>query len=882
MRSDEVRTSYLKFFEERGHVVYPSDLVYPQNDPSLLFTSAGMTQFKDMFLGVGRLPFSRAVTSQKCLRMPDIEKVGKTASHHTFFEMLGNFSFGDYFKEETIAWAWELLLEQWGLKAEQFVITIYEDDEEAHDIWRDKIGIPEEKILRFGESENFWPANAPSQGPNGVCGPCSEIHYDYGPGVGCGRPDCDPSCDCDRLTEIWNLVFTQFNRLDGGKLEPLPRKNIDTGLGLERATRVLQGKRSNFETDLFIPIIERLCDIAGVVYDPESDGGRRARRVSDHMRALCVAIADGVFPSNEGRGYVIRRLLRRAVSDGNYLGVHERFLDRLVEPVLGTLASAFPELTQRRGNIERILVTEEEKFRTTLDAGTEMLEDAIARLETSGEKVLAGRQAFRLYDTYGFPLEMTQALLAERGYGVDVEGFRAAMERQREASRSASAISADIFSVGILDKMIKELPATRFAGYEVLETEAKVLALATSDGQVESVDSSVEREVSVVLDVTPFYGEAGGQVGDTGRLAGQDLDAEVSGTTRMGDVFVHACRIRRGAISPGQTVKAEVDARRRLDIMANHTATHLLHWALRSVLGENATQSGSLVAPDRLRFDFAHAGPVSEADLDRIEQMVNERIMGGSAVGTHETTLKSARAEGVTALFGEKYGQDVRVVEIGDFSRELCGGTHARNVAEIGLFKILSEEGIASGIRRITAVTRLAAYEAFRTGDGYAQQTARVLGVKREELPQRVESLLAEIKDLRKQMARKRQTSGEGLKPAEVVEMGGIKLLVYSLNGVAASELRSLADETVKGAKGVACVLATVSDKGISVVVAASGDVAARGAHAGRIARKMAERLGGGGGGRPTMGQAGGSDLDGLPEAIEEAKRAFREVAEGD
>ena len=878
MQSNEVRTSYLKFFEEKGHTVYPSDLIYPKNDPSLLFTSAGMTQFKDMFLGVGRLPFKRAVTSQKCLRMPDIEKVGKTASHHTFFEMLGNFSFGDYFKEEAVAWAWELLLERWGLGADRLVVTIYEDDDEAYEIWNRQIGVPSEKILRFGESENFWPANAPSQGPNGVCGPCSEIHYDYGADVGCGRPDCDPSCDCDRFAEIWNLVFTQFNRTDGGKLEPLPSRNIDTGLGLERAVRVMQGKRTNFETDLFVPTIERLCDIAGITYDPASNQARRIRRVSDHMRALVVAICDGVIPTNEGRGYVIRRLLRRAAADGNYLGIHETFLNRLIEPVIDSLGDAFPELRQRRGTVDRILRQEEEKFRRTLDSGTSILEDWIAKLEADGETTLDGERAFKLYDTYGFPLEMTRDMLEERGLATDIEGFQACMDTQRAKARAGSAIADDIFKVGTLEEVVKKAPATKFVGYEVLEAEAKVVALATTEEEVTSVSASHDAEVSVILDVTPFYGEAGGQVGDVGKLTVGDGAVGVEHAIRMDDVFVHQGRITSGTLSVGDTVTASVCAGRRMNIAANHTATHLLHWALRSALGEDATQSGSLVTPERLRFDFAHDGQVPARTLTTIERMVNEKVLEALPVDLQETSLDQARAQGVTALFGEKYGERVRVVTVGDFSRELCGGTHLANIGGIGLFKITSEEGIAAGIRRITAATRLGAYDAFHLGDASAADTAKLLGVKREELPDRVADLVKEIKDLKKGLARKKtadlsRSGGE----SETFEIAGVSVVVRRIAECQMGGLRSLADELVGGKAKVGLLVGT-SKKGVAMVVCASADVVSRGVNAGDIAKRAAALLGGGGGGRPHMGQAGGPNVDQIDAAVAEARRVLTEA----
>jgi len=693
MKTDEIRRRFLEFFERRGHVIVPSDSLVPQNDPTLLFTGAGMNQFKEMFLGKGKLEFRRAASCQKCLRTADIEKVGKTSGHLTFFEMLGNFSFGDYFKREAIEWAWEFVTEELKLPPDKLAATVYKDDDESYQIWRDVIGIPADRIYRFGEEENFWPANAPSQGPNGVCGPCSEIHFDRGSSVGCGRAECNPGCDCDRYVEVWNLVFTQFDRRDGGVLEPLPQKNIDTGMGLERTAALMQGKILALENDVFMPLIEEAARAIGAEYRSDSESGARFRRIADHARAVTFCIADGVMPGNEGRGYVVRRLLRRAVADGWQLGCRNSFIHRLVPVVAQTMGAAYPEVAERAANIERVIQAEEERFLETIQNGWREMQERIEALKKSGAKVMSGKEAFYLADTLGFPLEFTEMLLAQEGLEVDRKGFEEEMARQRERSRATSQISQAIFDLGPLGEIKGEVPPTEFLGYEQLECKGKVLALLKDEKPVQSADGG---EVAVILDRTPFYGEAGGQVGDTGAIKAPTGELRVRDCKRADGYILHIAEIASGRISVGEEVTASVDAERRRAIMRNHTATHLLHYALREVLGKHVEQSGSLVEPERLRFDFTHFAQVKPEEIERITEIVNRRILEDAPVNATEMTLTEAKQRGAIALFGEKYGEIVRVVEIGDFSKELCGGTHCRRTGEIGLFRIISEQSVAS------------------------------------------------------------------------------------------------------------------------------------------------------------------------------------------
>ena len=755
METNVIRRKYLSFFEKKGHSLFPSDSLVPEDDPTLLFTGAGMNQFKDMFLGKGTLGVKSATTCQKCIRTGDIENVGKTPMHHTFFEMLGNFSFGDYFKLEAIEMAWEFMLNEMKLPEERLSVSVYLDDEESYNIWLKKIGIPKNKIYRFGEKENYWPASAPSDGPNGPCGPCSEIFYDRGKDVGCKRKECAPDCDCERFVEVWNLVFTQFDRRDGGVLEPLPNKNVDTGMGLERMASVIQGVSTNFEIDIFKPIIQNISEITEVKYDSQTENGKLMNRIADHIRAIIFCISDGVLPGNEGRGYVERRLLRRAVRDGLKLGKEECFLYKLVPVIADVMHEAYPEIKQRRENIARIIKNEEERFHWTLFMGNKRLDELMEVLRGSGQKRLSGQDAFQLYDTFGFPFEMTKSILEESGLTVDESGFEREMEKQREQARSSTQMTGNIFDegpIGIIKETTKE---TIFLGYENCETESKVIGLIINEQLVDSAEKG--QEIHIVLDQTPFYAEAGGQVGDTGIVQTKNSKVEISNTKKSNDIVVHIGKVVEGKIKTKENVTCVIDKERRAAIRRNHSATHLLHYTLREVVGQHAEQSGSLVAPERLRFDFHHFEGIKKDEIARIEALVNERIVENAPVITEEMALDKARKAGATALFGEKYGEKVRVVNIGDYSQELCAGTHVSNTGEIGLFKIISESSIAAGIRRIEAVTGNGALARITQKEKTLDRLCNVLDVQENMAVQRAEELIQQVKDLRKDVQKSKK-----------------------------------------------------------------------------------------------------------------------------
>jgi len=881
MKTREIRELYLSYFERHEHVRRPSASLVPANDPTLLFTSAGMNQFKDYFLGKGPLPFTRAVTSQRCLRTGDIGNVGRTASHHTFFEMLGNFSFDDYFQREAITWAWDFLLKVLGIDPERLCVSVFHDDREAFDIWHDEVGLPKNLIYKLGEADNFWPANARTEGPNGPCGPCSEIFFDQGEDFGCGLPDCGPECDCDRYVEIWNLVFTQFDRQDGGVLKPLGRNNVDTGMGLERVARVMQGKSSNFEIDIFEPIIGAICDRLGVAYEFHTETGSRIRRICDHVRALCGCIADSIMPSNEGRGYVLRRLLRRAACDGRYLGASEPFLFSLAEAVAETLSDVFPELAQRKDVIERVIRHEEMTFGATLNQGLRMIEEQLDRLKSEGKTVLSGEDAFKLYDTHGFPLELTESILADHGMSVDLDDFHSHMERQRERARSASMFGGEVFAGDSIEGLAEDAEPTRFEGYRALVTQSTVVAVVEGKKAIEQAAEG--GRVSLLLDVTPFYARAGGQVGDAGVIRGEEFEFVVEDTTTTDGFYLHAGKVTKGTVRAGMKAVAEVNAARRADIAANHTATHILHWALREVLGTHVAQAGSEVSDERLRFDFSHLGTVKPAELAEIERLANRRIMEGAAVRTVETSLEEAKEAGALALFDEKYADHVRMVCVGDFSKELCGGTHVDSVSSIGLFKIVGEEAVASGIRRITAVTRLRAYEAFKVREEQLIAAASEINAQPTSMAEKVAALARENKRLRKEIENLRakdalRGADDLLAAASVV--GPVKVVAEVVKGVGREELRKLADSLVKKDASLAVVLGADVDGNAAIVAACGKEAVKNGVHAGNLAKAAAKVVGGGGGGRPQIAQAGGGDLSKLEAAMKEAAAAVSQNLE--
>lgn len=869
MNGSEIRKHFLEYFAAKGHRVVPSASLIPAQDPSILWTAAGMVPFKPYFTGAATPEFKRAVTCQKCLRTPDIEMVGRTARHNTFFEMLGNFSFGDYFKREAIAWAWEYVTAKLGLDPDRMWISVFTDDDEAFGLWRE-IGIPAERIVRLGKDSNFWEIGV------GPCGPCSEIYYDLGPERGCDREDCAPDCDCDRYCEIWNLVFIQFYRDAAGKYTPLEKPGIDTGMGLERLAAILQGVETIFDTDLFREIIDAAAAEFGVAYraDEATDIGLKV--IADHARATTFAIGDGVLPSNEGRGYVVRRLLRRAVRFGVLLGREEPFLEVVARAVVRQMGDVYPNLVQLEGSILKVMRTEEERFRKTLGQGTDILNGLIAGIAAEGGRVLAGEEAFRLYDTFGFPLELTREICAERGLKVDEQAFDRAMQdqrrRAREARRGTDYLSGhDAFFRDLRD----EIGETVFVGYDELRTGAVIQAVVRDGRRVGRVGAGEEAEI--VLNVTPCYAESGGQVSDRGRIYGASGKARITDVQQpVENVIVHRVLVEEGALAESETVEVDVDRDRRLDTCRNHTATHLLHKALRTVLGDHVNQAGSLVAPDRLRFDFTHFEGVSADELGRVERMVNDVILDGLPVETYRTDYGRALEDGAVALFGEKYGDEVRVVRMGDFSAELCGGTHLPNTAQVGPFYILSESGVASGTRRIEAVTGSRALDMFRRHAARVGAIAHRLKAPEEEVVDRVAGVLDRLKELRRE--------NEGLKDkvraveikdilARAEDHGELRLLVTRVHADDMAGLRGLMDLLRDYLGPAVIVLGAITGEKVSLLAAVSKDWTGRGLHAGRLVKEAAKIVGGGGGGRPDLAQAGGRDASKLDEALEKARR---------
>lgn len=864
LTGNDLRRKFLEFFKERDHLALPSASLVPKDDPSLLLTVAGMVPFKPYFLGKAVPPHPRITTSQKCLRTQDLDSVGRSARHHTFFEMLGNFSFGDYFKEEAIAWAWEYLTRVLGLSPSDLWITVFRDDDEARRIWREKMGVPEERIVSLGEETNFWEA-----GPVGPCGPCSEILVDLGPERGCGSPDCGVDCDCGRYLEVWNLVFTEFNRDEAGNLSKLPRRNIDTGMGLERIASVVQGVPSNFETDLLFPLIEETAAIAGVRYGEDEKKDVAFRVIADHARAVAFLIVDGVLPSNEGRGYVLRRILRRAVRYGRLLGIEDAFLARITGKVIDMYQSPYIELRERRDYIQRIVALEEERFGETLEQGMQILHDYLEEFEKTGENRLPGKVAFRLYDTFGFPLELTQEILAERGMAVDVNGFNSAMAEQRERARAAWLETAPVNSFGGIQAYCGK--RTEFQGYVSLSTRSQIQSMIVDENEAD--EASEGKRIQVLLDITPFYPEGGGQVGDRGVLQGPSGEMVVEDTKKTGDgMIIHYGYVSSGMLRRGDVVLAQVDERRRHAAARNHTATHLLHAALRSVLGEHVQQTGSYVAPDRLRFDFSHFAPLSEEELREVEALVNRKILDNLLVRTYETDLASAKAEGVIALFGERYGDVVRVVEIGDFSKELCGGTHVRRTSELGFFKIIGEGGIGTGTRRIEALTGEEMLAYWKRRENLLTQAADILRVEPENLVSRVQQMQDEIRNYEKELERLRgkvMRSQVDSLLRSVVDVNGVKVLAVQVEMPDMESLRSLGDLLRdRLGSGVILLGSTLQGKAGIVGFVTPDLVMSAGLHAGNIIREIARLVEGGGGGKPEMAQAGGKNPSRLEEAL--------------
>ncbi len=869
MKTNEIRNKFLKFFEKKSHVIWPSDSLVPQNDPTLLFTGAGMNQFKDMFLGKGNLPFKKATTCQKCLRTGDIDNVGKTASHHTFFEMLGNFSFGDYFKKETIVWAWEFLIQELGIPEKRLSVSVYKDDQESYEIWEKYIGVPASKIYRYDEKDNFWPANAPLLGPNGPCGPCSEIFFDQGEKIGCGRKECDPACDCDRFVEIWNLVFTQYDRTEGSKLVPLPHKNVDTGMGLERMARVMQRVPTNFDIDIFSPIIKFLEEITQLKYNGQPEHAVLMRRIADHVKACVFCISDGVLPSNEGRGYVERRLLRRAIRDGTQLGVTDCFLYKLVPIVSNVMEEYYPDIKQRMENIARIIKSEEEKFHETLEQGTARLKELMETLQKSNQKILSGQEAFKLYDTYGFPFDMTESILNEKGFTVDKDGFENELKKQRLQARTSSQMTGQVFDTGPLSKIKDISKGTEFLGYKKCACEGRIIAIIRGDQLVDV--AKVGSDITVILDQTPFYGESGGQIGDTGVLESNGTLVRITDTKKNNDFILHIGKVVKGELRTGSLVHARIDIQRRDSIRRNHSATHILHYVLRKVIGQHAEQAGSLVTSDRLRFDFHHFSGLTKEEILQIEDMANEIILKNVPVVIKELPIQEARNAGAMALFGEKYGEVVRMASIGDFSKELCGGTHVNYSGEIGLLRIISESSVAAGVRRIEAVTGIAALNRDREKERIILEMCSILNTNEDKLITKTQELLNEVKNLQKEIHKVKQKEIRGKVDSFVEdarEVSGIKIITRKLEDATVDDLRKTIDILMKSAKEMAIVLGTAQDGRVTIVAALSPGLVKRGLHAGSISKEVAKVVGGGGGGRPDMAQAGGQRVEKLDEAL--------------
>ncbi|GAB5415475.1 MAG: alanine--tRNA ligase [Congregibacter sp.] len=854
MKTGEIREAFLAYFESQQHSRVPSSSLVPGDDPTLLFTNAGMNQFKDVFLGAESRPYVRATSSQRCVRAGgkhnDLENVGYTARHHTFFEMLGNFSFGDYFKREAISFAWQFLTGTLGLPPERLWVTVHISDDEAEQIWINDIGFPAERISRLDE-DNFW-----QMGDTGPCGPCSEIFYDHGPDVPGGPPGSEDD-DLDRYIEIWNLVFMQFNRSANGDMAPLPKPSVDTGMGLERIAAVLQGVHSNYEIDLFAALIDAAADILGVQDKTQSS----LRVIADHIRSCCFLICDGVMPGNEGRAYVLRRIMRRAIRHGNKLGATDLFFYRLVDTLVAQMGDAYPELREQQQRLEVAIKAEEEQFARTLEQGMGILNDALATLNGS---VIPGELVFKLYDTYGFPVDLTNDIARERDLTLDHDGYEQAMQRQRERSKEGSGFEVDYNDTLKLDG------ATEFTGYEAVSGEGVIVALLAEGQEVESLSEG--QEGVVVLDRTPFYGESGGQVGDTGFLKADGAQAEVRNTTNAGAHHLHHVHLTAGALHRGDRVEASIDNSLRQKTRLNHSATHLLHEALRRVLGEHVMQKGSLVDAQRLRFDFSHPEAVSRDELCAIEDMVNAQIRANAPVTTELMSIEDAKAAGAMALFGEKYGDEVRVLSMGEdrFSVELCGGTHVERTGDIGLLKIQSEGGLASGVRRIEAVTGENALAVINQADAVLAEVCGSLRATTDNVVDKVQGLRQQTRDLEKELARLKQklasSTGSDI-TAGTVEVAGIKVLATAVDGADAGSLRGVMDQCKSRLQSAVILLAAVNDDKISLVAGVTKDLTDR-IKAGDLMREFAGRLGGKGGGRPDMAQGGGSDVAGLEDAL--------------
>jgi alanyl-tRNA synthetase len=866
---DEIRESFLKFFESKGHTRVASSSLIPKDDPTLLFTNAGMVQFKNAFLGLENRGYTRAATCQKCARAGgkhnDLENVGVTARHHTFFEMLGNFSFGDYFKEEAISWAWEYLIDVVKLPKEKLWITIYEDDNEAFEIWNKKMKVPAERIVRMGEKSNFW-----MMGETGPCGPCSEILYDQGKDTGCGRPECDVHCDCDRHLEIWNNVFTQFDRDESGKLTPLAKPSIDTGMGLERLTAVIQGVKSNYDTDIFSPLIRFVEILSGKDYGQNADNDVSIRVIADHSRAITFLIGDGITPSNEGRGYVLRRILRRAARHGKMLGINKPFLNECAQVVIDMMKGAYPDLVEKASFITKMILNEEQRFMETLDAGLRILNEETAVLKNAGKSVLPGALIFKLYDTYGFPTDLTADIVKRDGFTLDNEGFETEMEAQRERARGAWKGSGEEAVAECYLKVSSSGVITEFCGYEKIKKDNAQIRAIFIDGK--PADMAVAgQKAEIVLDTTPFYGESGGQIGDTGFIKGTGFNFTVEDTKKpVENFFVHKGMVSKGEVKVGSKAKLVVDEERRKAIAANHSGTHILQAALKAVLGDHIKQSGSQVTAEGLRFDFTHFSKISDEEMKRIEEIANDMIRKNVDVKTEVCALEDALKTGATAVFDEKYGSTVRIVKMGRMSMELCGGTHVKRTGDIGIIKVVHESAIAAGVRRIEAVTGKEAFAHIQQAEVELKRTAGLFKAGQMEVYDRADKILKEKRDLEKEIEALKgklaaKDSGDLLSQAK--EIGGVKVLAVEVSIADVKTLRDFGDKLRdKLGSGIILLGSKAGDK-VMLLCMVTKDLAGK-YHAGNIIKELAPLVGGSGGGRPDMAQAGGSQPENLEKVF--------------
>ena len=870
--TNEIRKRFLDFFESKGHYVGKSSSLIPNNDKSLLLINSGMAPLKNYFSGVEVPPSKRMSTCQKCIRTGDIENVGKTARHGTFFEMMGNFSFGDYFKPEAITWAWEFITEHLNIPVEKLWVTVYLDDDQAHDFWEKEIGVPADRIVRLGKDDNFWEIGL------GPCGPCSEIYFDRGEKYGCGSPDCKPGCDCDRYLEFWNLVFTQFDRQEDGTYPELANKNIDTGMGLERMACIMQDVDNIFEIDTIKYIIQGIEELANIKYGEDDKKDVSVRIITDHMRAMSFLIADGVLPSNEGRGYVLRRLLRRAARHGKLLGIKEDFLYKLYDRVKEVSGDAYPELVEKENYVKKVIKIEEEKFNETLDQGVEILNSYIEELKKNNEKVLSGANAFKLYDTYGFPMDLTEEILEEQGFEIDEEGFHKEMEAQRQRARAdRGAMEDESWKEDPLSSLDESIAST-FDGYENLNVCGKVTAIVKEDEIVSTINEG--EKAIIVLDETSFYAEGGGQAGDVGTLENEDAIFEVVDTKKgANNTIKHIGFVKKGKISVEDKLESKVNKEVRMASARNHTATHLLHEALKQVLGDHVNQAGSLVTPERLRFDVTHFEPISKEELKVIEEKVNEAILNSLDIKWEIMNIKEAKEKGAMALFGEKYGNEVRVVSMGDYSVELCGGTHLNNTSQVGLFKILSEGGVAAGIRRIEAITGKAVYEYLTQKDNMINEVCVALKTKEDNLVQRANHLVEENKSLAKELHETKTKlnlqSVDALLDAKV-EVNGVNLLCAKFENIDMNTLKETADTLRDKVGSGVVVLSNVAEGKVNFVVTATQDAIEKGIHSGNIVREVAKIANGKGGGRPNMAQAGATDVSKVDEALSYASEVIK------